>query len=271
MSVPRIRGSRLGGSPDLPPLVVGPSLGTSVETLWSAVARRLARTYHVIGWDLPGHGISPPPRDAFSIEDLAAAVVDIVENTIGKRRFTYAGVSAAGAVGLHLLLGYPDRVVSAALICTAARIGDPDDWRSRAQVVRTAGTGEVVASSVRRWFARGFFERDPACARALVDTLRNVDNEGYAKTCQALADFDARDRLAEIETPVVAVAGANDVVTPPDSVGSIAANVAHGRFVTVANAAHLVPAEQPDRIADVLAKLARRTRTAAACFPRPMR
>jgi 3-oxoadipate enol-lactonase len=238
---------------------VGPSLGTSVETLWSAAARRLARTFYVLGWDLPGHGVSPPPRDAFSIADLAAAVVGIVDDKIGERPFTYAGVSAAGAVGLHLLLRYPERIVSAALICTAARIGDPDDWRSRAQVVRSAGTGEVVAPSVRRWFAPGFFERDPASARALLDTLRNVDNDGYARTCQALAEFDARDRLAEIETPVVAVAGANDVVTPPDSVRSIAANVVHGRFVKVANAAHLAPAEQPDRIADVLAKLARRT------------
>lgn len=259
MSVPGIRGSRLGGSPDLPPLVVGPSLGTSAETLWSAAARRLAQTYHVIGWDLPGHGLSPPPQDAFTIEDLAAGVINMVDDKIGKRPFTYAGASVAGAVGLHLLLGYSERIVAAALICTAARIGDPDDWRSRAHVVRTAGTGEIVAPSVRRWFAPGFFERDPASARALLDTLRNVDDNGYAKTCQALAEFDARDRLAEIETPVVAVAGANDVVTPPDSVRSIAANVAHGRFVKVANAAHLVPAEQPGRIADVLAKLARRT------------
>jgi 3-oxoadipate enol-lactonase/4-carboxymuconolactone decarboxylase len=258
VSVPRIRGSRLGGSPDLPPLVVGPSLGTSVKTLWSAAARRLARTYHVIGWDLPGHGISPPTRDAFSIEDLAAAVLDIVENVIGKRPFTYAGVSVAGAVGLHLLLGHPEHVVSAALIGTAARIGDPDDWRSRAHVVRTAGTGEVVAPSARRWFAPGFFERDPDSARALLDTLRNVDDDSYAKACQALAQFDARGRLAEIETPLVAIAGENDVVTPPDSVRSMAANVVHGRFVKVANAAHLAPAEQPDRIADVLAKLARR-------------
>ncbi len=30
MTAPRIRGSHLGGSPDLPTLVVGPSSGTSV-------------------------------------------------------------------------------------------------------------------------------------------------------------------------------------------------------------------------------------------------
>ena len=238
-------------------MVVGPALGTSVTALWSGVARRLAGVYYVIGWDLPGHGASPRPRDAFTIEDLAASVMKIVENRIGGRPFIYAGGSVGGAVGLELLLGHPERILSAALICTAARIGDPDDWQSRAKVVRSSGTGEVVALSIRRWFAPGFFERDPASARALLDTLRRVDDDGYARTCEALAEFDARDLLSEIDTPIVAVAGANDIATPPDSLRYIASNVTRGRFVEVAQAAHLAPAEQPDRIADVLVKLRR--------------
>ncbi|MGH3970710.1 MAG: alpha/beta fold hydrolase, partial [Mycobacterium sp.] len=243
MSVPAIATYHLGGSPDLPPLVVGASLGTSVATLWSVAAQRLAQRFHVVGWDLPGHGVSPPPRGAFTIGDLATAVVKVMDGIIGRRPFTYAGVSVAGAVGLQLALANPERMVSAALICTAARI------------VRTAGTGELVAGSVRRWFAPGFFERDPALARGLLDGLRAVDNDGYARTCEALASFDARGWLGEIDTPIVAVAGANDTATPPDSVRFIAANVRRGRFVQVTNAAHLAPAEQPDRIADVLATL----------------
>jgi 3-oxoadipate enol-lactonase/4-carboxymuconolactone decarboxylase len=255
VSIPAISATRLGGSPDLPPLVVGPSLGTSVSALWSVAGQRLTRTYHVIGWDLPGHGASPPPRDAFSIADLATAVIRLVDREIGRRSFTYAGVSVAGAVGLQLLLAQPERMMSAALIGTAPRIGDPDDWRSRAQIARTAGTGELVARAVRRWFAPGFFERDPALARAMLDALRKVDDDGYARTCEALAAFDARGRLEEIDTPIVAVAGAKDIATPPDSVRSIAVNVRRGRFVQVADAAHLAPVEQPGRIAEVVAAL----------------
>ena len=165
MRGPRIRGSHLGGSPDLPPLVVGPSLGTSVAALWSGVARRLGGIYHVIGWDLPGHGASPRPKDAFTIDDLAASVIKLVEDKIGRRPFTYAGVSVAGAVGLQLLLGHPERIVSAALICTAARIGDPDDWQSRAKVVRSAGNRRSRGAVDSTVVPPGFFERDPASAR----------------------------------------------------------------------------------------------------------
>ena len=260
MSVPTIRASQLGGSPELPTLVVGPALGTSVNTLWAGAVRRLASAYHVIGWDLPGHGRSPRPRSAFTVEDLAAAVVNVLNHRVGLQPFVYAGVSVGGAVGLQLLLGWPERLMSAGLICTAARLGDPVDWHSRAQIVRGNGTGEVVGLSVRRWFTPGFFERDPDRARALLESLRHVDDDGYARTCEALAEFDVRDRLCAIDTPVVAIAGANDTATPPDSLRYVAANVARGRFVEVNDAAHLAPAEQPDRIADVLLKLRRRTK-----------
>jgi len=257
VSVPQISGSPLGGSPDLPTLVVGPSLGTSATTLWSAAARRLAGTYRIVGWDLPGHGISPQPRDAFTLGELADGVVNAVDEITGGGPFIYAGVSVAGAVGLHLLFECPERVISAALICTAAWFGNPDNWHARAELARTVGTAELVAATVGRWFAPGFLERDPAAARALLDELRDTDNDGYAGTCEALAGFDARDRLAEIATPVLAVAGADDIATPPDALRFLSANVRRGRFVEVANAAHLAPAEQPDRIAELLRALAK--------------
>ena len=58
----------------LPLLVVGPSIGTSVTALWSSCAARLAGRFHVVGWDLPGHGRSATTHEPFTMADLAAAV-----------------------------------------------------------------------------------------------------------------------------------------------------------------------------------------------------
>ena len=52
---------RRGGRPDLPLLVLGPSLGTSATALWSAAAQHLARDFQVVAWDLPGHGTNRFP------------------------------------------------------------------------------------------------------------------------------------------------------------------------------------------------------------------
>ena len=63
----------------LPLLVVGPSIGTSVTALWSSCAAQLAGRFHVVGWDLPGHGRSATTHEPFTMADLAAAVVSLVD------------------------------------------------------------------------------------------------------------------------------------------------------------------------------------------------
>jgi hypothetical protein len=74
--------------------------------------------------------------------------------------------------------------------------------------VRTSGTDAVVELATQRWFGTGFIDRQPDVVAALVAALRNTDNESYAQACEALAEFDVTDRLGEITTPVLAIAGA---------------------------------------------------------------
>jgi 3-oxoadipate enol-lactonase/4-carboxymuconolactone decarboxylase len=250
LTAPRLVGTDFGGPQDAPLLLLGPSLGTSVSALWGAAAERLAEHAHVVGWDLPGHGRSP--AGAFRIEDLAAAVVALADAIVPGRAFHYAGESIGGAVGLQLLLDAPQRVLSATLLCTGAAIGRPDDWVARAATVRASGTGAVVDQAVRRWFAAGFADRQPVVAAALFDALRAADAESYAQACEALADFDVTERLAETTTPVLAIAGAEDIATPPDGLARIASGVKDGRLIVLDGVGHLAPAEAPERVAALI-------------------
>lgn len=50
---------RVEGSATAPPLLLGPSLGTSYA-LWDKVAPELSVTHRVVRWDLPGHGVRRP-------------------------------------------------------------------------------------------------------------------------------------------------------------------------------------------------------------------
>ena len=245
----------LGGSPDLPLLVLGPSLGTSATTLWSAVADRLAGVAHCVGWDLPGHGTNRLPLATAepTMADLAADVLRVVDEVAGPGApFHCAGDSVGGAVGLQLLLDAPDRVRSATLLCTGARIGTAASWAARIEQVLASGTPSLVAASAERWFAPGFLEREPARGSALLHALSDADEEGYAAVCRALAAFDVVDRLGEVRAPVLAVAGAHDVATPPDLLRQVAEGVPDGRLVVLDDVAHLAPAEAPGTVADLL-------------------
>lgn len=253
MSVPQLATVEMAPGPmDHPVLVLGPSLGTSASTLWGATAQRLGEHFRVLGWDLPGHGNSAPASD-FTMGDLAAAVLAAVDAYAGESsKFGYAGDSLGGAVGLQLMLDAPERVAWAVLCCTGARIGEPVGWRDRAASVRSDGTAVLLDSAPERWFAPDFPDREPQTAGALLDDLAACDDKSYAAACDVLAEFDVRTRLAEIGTPLLAIAGAWDTSTPVPLLRHIATGVQHGRVVVLDDVAHLAPAEAPDRVAALI-------------------
>jgi 3-oxoadipate enol-lactonase/4-carboxymuconolactone decarboxylase len=234
-------------------LVLGPSLGTSADACWGPAAALLRGEFDVVAWELPGHGADREPvPDGLTIADLAGRVLEQVDGP-----FLYAGDSVGGEVGLQLLLDAPDRVLAAVLCCTGAKIGDDTVWRDRVAQVRASGTASLVTASAQRWFADGFLEREPERASALLHALRESDDEAYVAVCEAIAGFDVRDRLAEITAPVVAVAGAEDPVCPPDLLREIADGVKDGRLVVLDGVAHQAPAELPDAVARIVRELAK--------------
>jgi 3-oxoadipate enol-lactonase / 4-carboxymuconolactone decarboxylase len=233
-------------------LVLGPSLGTSADACWGAAAALLRDDFHVLAWELPGHGTNsdPTPTD-LTIADLADRVLERVDGP-----FVYAGDSVGGQVGLQLLLEAPQRVSGAVLCCTGARIGDADLWRQRIADVRASGTAGLVVGSAQRWFAPAFMERQPERASDLLHSLRDASDEGYIAVCEALTAYDVRARLGEITAPVVAVAGAWDPICPPEVLREIAEGVQHGRLVVLDDVAHQAPAERPDQVAHLIRQLA---------------
>lgn len=166
--------------------------------------------------------------------------------------FAVAGDSVGGAIALQMALSYPDVVEAAGVFCSGAKIGTAESWEERAAFVEEAGTPTMVEGSAQRWFAPGFMEAQPVVSTELLHSLQGADRYSYAAVCRALAAFDVRDRLAGVRVPVLAVAGEHDQPTPPESLKAIADGVPHGRFDVVSDAAHLVPAEAPERTAELL-------------------
>lgn len=241
-----------------PLLVVGPSLGTSVTALWGSAAPHLADAFTLVGWDLPGHGRSAPAQAPLSISELAAGVIELeleVSRDLGipahVPRYA-AGVSVAGAVTLTLGLNGASPFSKLAAICTAARIGEPDDWRARADLAARAGTPTMVEGSAKRWFAPGFLEDHPERATPLLHCLQQADRYSYADICRALADYDLRDRLCDIAAPVLALAGGDDEVCPPDLMDQIAQSAPYGSLAVLSGVAHQAPAESPEETAQIL-------------------
>ncbi|MCX4533016.1 3-oxoadipate enol-lactonase [Streptomyces sp. NBC_00841] len=242
----------LTGPAGAPPLVLGPSLGTSL-TVWEPQSAALARHHQVLRWDLPGHGGSRadllPVDGSATVADLAALVLRLADDQ-GWERFGYAGVSLGGAVGLYLAVHHPDRLSSLAVVCSSARFGESAAWQERAELVRAKGTEPVAATAAARWFTRGFAGHPRALA--LLDDLRAADPAGYAACCDALAAYDLRADLAGVTVPTLVVAGREDPATPPAHAREIADGIPGASLLEVAAAAHLAGVERPEQVTSAL-------------------
>ncbi|RLU83670.1 4-carboxymuconolactone decarboxylase [Streptomyces griseocarneus] len=229
-----------------PVLFLGPSLGTSTA-LWGAVARELSSSFRTVRWELPGHGGSPaaPIGPGATVAGLGGLVLALADS-LGADRFHYAGVSLGGAVGLWLAAHHPERIDRLAVLSSSAHFGPPASWRERAALVRTSGTGSLAESAPARWFTPGF------TAPELVDDLRRADPEAYAACCDALAVLDLREDLTSVTAPTLVVVGRQDPVTPPAHAREIADAIPGAALVELPDASHLVVAERPGAVRDVL-------------------
>jgi 3-oxoadipate enol-lactonase len=241
---------RVDGPEDAPVLVLGPSLGTTLD-LWEPQLADLASSWRVLRYDLPGHGGSESIHGG--VGDIADALAGLLD-ALGLTKVAYAGISLGGAVGTALALDHPGRVSSLVLCCTSARFGEPSAWRERAARVRSEGLEPLADMLVGRWFTPGY-----ARAGEARRMLAHVAPQGYAACCEALAAFDVRDRLTKVSAPTLVIAGADDAATPVGHAELLAQRIPGAELVVVSGAAHLANLERPEAVTHAIRRHLERT------------
>ncbi|MEQ4721291.1 4-carboxymuconolactone decarboxylase [Nonomuraea sp. B19D2] len=228
---------RVDGPSDAPLLVLGPSLGTTME-IWQPQLPALTDSWRVLRYDLPGHGGSPPAAAGFTVDDLARAVLDLVET----EQFAVGGISLGGAIATTVAARERHRVRKLVLCCTSARFGEPGPWLGRAALVRGKGVAALVPTLKARWFTPGFD------GQWVFDQLVEVDAKSYAACCEAIAGFDLTRRLGEITAPTLVIAGSQDPAAPLDQALVLADNIPGAFLTVVPRASHLANVERPEAV-----------------------
>lgn len=230
------------GPEDAPVVVLSNSLGAT-RAMWDAQVPALAERYRVLSYDTRGHGESPTPGGAWSLDDLVDDVVALLDE-VGAARAHVVGLSLGGMTAMRLAAREPARVRRLALLCTSAS-PDPGPYRERAEVVRRDGTTSIAPAVVSRWVTPDFAAAHPHEVARLEAMVAGADDEGYARCCEVLAALDLRGDLARITAPTLVVSGAEDLALPPDHQRAIADGIAGAELQSVSPAAHLANVEQP--------------------------
>jgi 3-oxoadipate enol-lactonase len=240
----------LEGRADAPVLVLPGSLGTT-RRLWDAQIDVLVRHFRVLRYEQRGHGASPSPPGPYSIADLGADAVRLLDE-LGIERALWCGLSLGGMVGMWLAVHAPGRLSALVLACTSARVASPDAYSRRAALVREHGIEPVAAAIVARWFTPATFREQPDLTERFRAIVVAQPAEGYAGCCEALAAWEFRDQLASIAVPTLVVAGAEDEATPAPQTELLAERIPGATRIVIDGAAHLANAERPKAFLDAV-------------------
>lgn len=225
---------------------IGADLG-----VWDPLMPVLLPRFRVVRYDQRGHGRTAAVPGTLTVATLAQDALRVLDQ-LRIERASVCGTSLGGMVGLWLAVHAKARVDRLALLCTSARLGPPEAWLERAALVREQGTAAVAEGSVARWFTPDFAARSPTLVKRMQERVKHTSTEGYAACCEALAQWDIRDRLGEIEARTWILAGGEDPSTPPAHAYALGAAIPNARVTVLEHAAHLALAEHPARVAQLL-------------------
>jgi 3-oxoadipate enol-lactonase len=230
----------IDGADGAPVLVLSGGLGTTTA-MWDAQVPSFSAQQRVLRVDHPGHGRSPVPESRIAVEDIARAMLALLDE-LEIERVSFCGLSLGGMVGQWLGANAPERIDRLVLACTGASLGTREVYDERAALVRREGVQVVTEGARERWFTPAF--RDSEEANRIIDELRGIPPDGYAACAEAVGTFDFRADLGRIAPPTLVVVGDEDSVTPPPVVDELA-TIPGSRVVAIPQAAHLASVEQP--------------------------
>ena len=216
------------------------------HAVWKAQLARLSSDFEVVALDLSGHGDSEDVPADPGPETLAAYADDVLAVADETGADVLVGNSLGGAVVQQILL---DR-----------------EYEPEAAILVGSGSRLAVAEDLLTWlesdfdraveFLHGpdmlFHDPDERYRTFSMESMYEVGQAVTRRDFQSCHTFDVRNRLGEIEMPILAVTGEHDRLTPPWYHEFLAEALPDGRWETIPDAAHLSMLERPRTFNSVL-------------------
>jgi len=225
-------------------------LGGSSNT-FTPLMPALAR-HRVVRLDLPGSARSWRAEGLLSIERYADVVQSVCAR-LNVNRAHFVGHSMGTIVCQHVAVAAPKLVRSLTLF--GPLIAPPDAARTamrargaKARSEGAAGLHEITLALLNAAISADTRARLPLAVAFVRESLMRQDADGYARSCEALAEAPAA-AVEQITAPVLLVTGDEDGVAPPQSVRAFADRLhaaASKRVAVLSRCGHWTPVERPE-------------------------
>ncbi len=219
--------------------------------VWEGLLPALEPHFRVTTVDLPGHGRSVDDIGAFTLPALAGAIADIAPAPTH-----VVGWSLGGLVATQFALDYPERAQRLALVASAPRFVQDDDWPDGVapEVLEGFADGLVAdfQGTIRRFIAIQAIGSEHA--RDQQRTLRervfrhgNPQPRALERGLDILQQADLRPRLPELRCDTLLINGEHDTLFRPAAARQTLALMARARLEIIDGAGHAPFLSHPDR------------------------
>jgi 3-oxoadipate enol-lactonase len=263
----------ISGPETAPPVLLVNGLTMSVPA-WDGLAAALQTDHRVVRYDMRGQGLSESPAGPHRPEHHAADLHALVR-ALGLRDVHLVGLSNGGLVAM--LVAARLEAESAGTIDTLTvmnSFGRVDahlrlvlaSWRAALDAGGAGLRFDVAAPWV---WGHAFVAEHAGSLPALRDLAAAAPPERVAALIDGLAAYggDAWPALAAFDRPLLALSGADDVLTPVRCSAELMTHARDARLVIIDGAGHGAPIERPEAVERALREfwtLACEGRSAAA-------
>lgn len=225
--------------------------GIADSRMWRPQIAFFSPRYRVITFDLRGFGQTAMAAGEYSNADDLEAVMD----ALGVEKAALVGCSMGGSAAINFALRNPQRALALVPVCSGVEGYEVEDtegslalW-TQAQEARRQGDFECYAEAVCRLWVDGPRRKPEAVepgVRAFVKEMLRTSFDTPGKSGKQVVPSPLMvNRLGEIRTPTLVIAGREDVPEMTPHIQKLSAEIQGARLAVIEGAGHLPGLEQP--------------------------
>ena len=219
------------------------------HTMWSAQIEEFSKTHRVIAPDLRGFGGTDGALYAVSMEQFADDLADLLRALQVDRPITFCGLSMGGYIGWQFALRHPDWL-GRLIVCDSRAAADSTEAAANrlkmADIVLKEGPEPVAWAMMPKLFGPTTAQRQPAITERVRKMVMGTNPIAIAAAHRGMAVRpDVTPQLHAFQIPTLVIVGEQDLISPAAEMKGIADSLPNARFVSVADAGHMSPMENP--------------------------
>jgi pimeloyl-ACP methyl ester carboxylesterase len=224
--------------------------------MWKAQAETLAsHGYSVILPDLPGFGENNENFERFTIEEMAAQVLDLIKS-LNLQKVIIGGLSMGGYVLLNLFRIAPE-YFSGLILCDTTYLADTVEKRNgRFELIlkiEKQGSMALAENMLPNLISEETKQNNQALTAKLANLFSDVNPVAAVNALQSMAErIDCTEVIAGIKVPTLLIFGEFDKITNIENAKKMKELIRESELQIIKHAGHYSNLEKPDEFNRIL-------------------